>query len=148
MKKSIAMLGLIIVFVAFASNADKPKTNIELESLGEKLVVNLWEVLAKGDVETAEKMMAEGFQSVHKDGTRNIKEELSLIKGLDLSEYQLGDFLVTNNGPTILVTYNVTVSEIINTKRVPKNESMRMTVFVKTDNGWKWFAHANVNPLK
>lgn len=116
--------------------------------LGEKLVRQLWADMKANNWAEVEKQTAPGFQSVHEDGTRDRDEEIGLIKGLDLGDYTLSNFKVTQNGPVIIVTYSVTVEETIAGKRLPKRSSMRLSSWLKTEDGWKWIIHANLNPLK
>ncbi len=117
-------------------------------SLGEKLVRQLWADMKAGNVEVIEKMMAPGFQSIHEDGSRNRKEELRLIKGLNLGKYTLTKFKVTQNGPVITVTYLVSVEETIKGKRLPATKpAWRLSAWLKTDSGWKWIIHANLRSL-
>ncbi|MCD6574262.1 MEKHLA domain-containing protein, partial [Candidatus Aerophobetes bacterium] len=75
-------------------------------------------------------------------------EEIQLIKNLDLGPYTLDNFITTRSDSVIIVTYNVTTEETIGGERLPKRSSMRMSIFLKTNDGWKWLAHANLNPLK
>ncbi len=114
---------------------------------GEKLVRQLWSSIKKTDIKSLEKKMAEGFQSVHQDGANNRAEEIELIKNLKLGEYTLTDFHVTRNGPVIVATYFVSVEETIEGRRLTKRPAPRLSVFLKTDSGWKWIAHANLKPL-
>jgi len=116
--------------------------------LGEKLVRKLWKNMKEGNISNIEKQIAAGFQSIHQDGARGRDEEVEMIKGLDLGEYALDDFKVTQAGPVIMVTYSVSVEETIADKRLPKRSSMRMSSFLETNKGWKWISHANLNPLK
>ena len=60
----------------------------------------------------------------------------------------MSGFKATQNGPVIVVTYLVTVAETIDGKRLSKAPAPRLTVFLKTDKGWQWLAHANLHPLK
>jgi hypothetical protein len=116
--------------------------------LGEKLVRQLWADMQKPDIEGIEKTIAEGFQSVHQSGASNREEEIELIKGLKLGNYTLSDMKITQNESVIVATYFVSVEETIMGKRLPKKPEPRLSVFVKTDSGWKWIAHANLKPLK
>jgi hypothetical protein len=116
--------------------------------LGEKLVRQLWADMQKPDIEGIEKTIAEGFQSVHQYGASNREEEIELIKGLKLGNYTLSDMKITQNESVIVATYFVSVEETIMGKRLPKKPEPRLSVFVKTDSGWKWIAHANLKPLK
>ena len=64
-------------------------------SLGEKLVRQLYEDVKTGNMEALKKMMAPGFQSVHRDGARDRKEEFQLIKGLNFGKYTLTNLKVS-----------------------------------------------------
>ena len=88
--------------------------------------------------------MAGGFQAIHQAGPRNKDEELELIKGLELGEYKLYNFVSTEADDVAVVTYTVTVEENIEGKVMPTSPAQRMSVFVKTENGWQWIAHANL----
>ena len=116
--------------------------------LGEKLVRQLWADMQKPDIEGIEKTIAEGFQSVHQFGASNREEEIELIKGLKLGNYTLSDMKITQNESVIVATYFVSVEETIMGKRLQKKPEPRLSVFVKTDSGWKWIAHANIKSLK
>lgn len=116
--------------------------------LGEGLVRQLWKNMKESNVSKIESYIAPGFQSVHQDGIRDRIGELQLIKNLNLGKYTLDNFTTTQNDSVIIVTYSVSVEETIADKRLPKRTSMRMSIFMKIDNGWKWLAHANLNPLK
>ena len=116
--------------------------------LGETLVRQLWEDMKEGNITKIEGYIAPGFQSVHWDGSRDRNEEIGLIKNLDLGPYTLDNFITTRSDSVIIVTYNVTTEETIGGERLPKRSSMRMSIFLKTNDGWKWLAHANLIPLK
>ena len=112
------------------------------------MVRQLWADLKANDALALEAMMAPGFQSVHSDGARDKGAELDLIGGLDLGEYTLGDFKVTQNGPVLIVTYFVSVEETIGDHRMSTEPAARLTAFLLADDGWQWIAHANLKPLK
>ncbi|MBT8490649.1 MAG: nuclear transport factor 2 family protein [Deltaproteobacteria bacterium] len=118
------------------------------KSLGEKLVRQLWENMQKPDMKMIEKTIAKGFQSVHQFGSNNRAQEMKLIRGLKLGKYTLSNIKITRNGPVIVASYLVSVSETIKGKRLTKKPAPRLSVFLKTHSGWKWIAHANLKPLK
>ncbi|MCD6353250.1 MAG: nuclear transport factor 2 family protein [Proteobacteria bacterium] len=118
------------------------------KDLGEKLLRQLWGAMEKPDMETIEKTISKGFQSVHQYGANNREQEIELIKGLNLGEYTLSNIKITRNGPVIVATYFISVEETIKEKRLLKTPVPRLSVFLKTDSGWKWMAHANLKPLK
>jgi len=100
------------------------------------------------NISALEKKIAPGFQSIHEDGASDAEAELKLLKELNLGEYTLSNFKVTQVGPAIIVSYFVSVEETIEGKRLSREPAARLTIFLKTDSIWQWIAHANLNPLK
>jgi len=117
-------------------------------TLGETLVRQLWADLKDRDIEAVRKKFADGFQSVHQYGTNNREQEIELLKGLNLGEYTLSNFQTTRNGPVITAAYFISAEETINGKRLSNNPTPRMSVFLKTQDGWQWIAHANLKPME
>jgi len=115
---------------------------------GEKLTKEFWKSLKANDVETLSKNIADGFQSIHVDGSRDKAAEIKLIKDLHLGDYTLSDFVETSVGSTIIVTYKVVVSETIDGKKLKKAPAARMTIFQKIEDSWMLIAHANLRALK
>ena len=144
--KLILLLTLTALIASQTLPAD-PKFTPE-KSLGTKLLRQLWSDMEKPDMEAIEKTISKGFQSVHQYGSSDREQEIELIKGLKLGEYTLTDIKITQDGPVIVATYFVSVAETIEGKRLSKTPAPRMSVFLKTDSGWKWIAHANLKPIK
>ena len=117
-------------------------------SFGKKLVRRLWNDIKARNMEAIEKWITPGFQSIHQDGARDREAEIKLISGLDLGEYTLSNFKVTQVGPVIIATYFVSVEETIAGKRLSKKPAARLSAFLKTESSWKWIAHANLKALK
>ncbi len=146
MKKLKVVVILSLFFMVIFSLSCNIQTQAE-EVDGEKLVREVWEAMKSTDMEYIENILALGFQSIHQDGARNREEEIELIKGLDMGEYTLDNFKVTKNENTINVTYFVHVTETIEGNTITKLAA-RLSVFSKTPEGWRWFSHANLVPLK
>ena len=144
--KLAPILTLILLFATQTSLANQEVAT--KKSLGEKLLRQLWSDMKKPDMEAIEKTISKGFQSVHQYGSSNREQEIELIKGLKLGKYTLSDIKTTRNGPVIVVTYFVSVEETIKGKLLSKKPAPRLSVFLKTDSGWKWIAHANLKPLR
>lgn len=138
----IVLAFLLMVPVALAGQEVSSESG-----LGEGLLRQLWEDMKKPDIEAIENTIAYGFQSVHQYGSNDREQEIELIKGLDLGEYTLSDIKITQNGPVIIATYFVSVKETIEGERLTKKPAPRLSVFLKTESGWKWVAHANLKPL-
>jgi hypothetical protein len=144
--KTILALVVICVFISqvciFAGDAESEQCQ------GEVLLRQLWEDMRKADMNALEKTLANGFQSVHQYGTSDREQELELLKKLNFDKYTLSDIQITQNGPVIVATYFVSVEETIKGHRLSKEPAPRLSVFLKTDSGWQWIAHANLKPLK
>ena len=147
--RSLKVLFVVLIALGFLymSCAKQPEPVSE-SNLGEKLVRQLWADLETNNIEAIEKMIAPGFQSIHQDGARDCAQEIELIKNLDLGEYTLSDFKVTENGPVIVVSYFVSVQETIEGERLSSEPAARLSVFTKIEDEWQWLAHANLKSLK
>ena len=119
----------------------------EIASIGKELVLQLWVDMKANNWEGLQKQIAPGFQSIHQDGARDDKVQIELIKGLNLSEYTIDNIKVTMEGQVIIVTYQVNVEETIAGNRIQK-VAMRLSAWLKSEDGWKWIIHANLVPLK
>jgi hypothetical protein len=117
------------------------------QSIGEKLVTELFADIKAHHWDKLENMIHPAFQSVHEDGTRNKDEEMRLLKGLQLGEYTLTDFNITMSESIMIVSYEVTAQELIDGKSTLPQSSYRLSVFHMTDEGWKWVAHASFIPI-
>jgi Domain of unknown function (DUF4440) len=137
----IVLISLILAIVIIFS-CDSKTDQVD----GEVLVKEVWKAMKDGNIDFIENIMDHAFQSIHQDGPRNRDEEIKLIKGLQMGDYNLTDFVVTKNVNTMNVAYFVevteTIDDVVHTKR-----SARLTVFSKTPEGWKWISHANLLPL-
>ena len=141
----------LLITLTFLFTTMSVLTNPEVAnatSLGERLLSQLWVDMQKPDMERIEKTTAKGFQSVHQYGSNTREQQIELIKTLNFGEYTLIDVEITRNGPVIVATYLVSVEETIKGKQLSKKPAPRLSVFLKTDSGWQWIAHANLKPLK
>jgi hypothetical protein len=114
---------------------------------GEKLITELFEKFSKKQWENVDNFIHPAFQSVHQDGARNKEEELETLKGLRIGEYYLDNFRVTQDEMVMVVTYNVRIYEFIDGKHTLASPAQRLSVFIKSTDGWKWLAHANFIPI-
>jgi hypothetical protein len=137
--RALLVCGLVLASVVQMNASDS--------SEGEKLERQMWADMKAQNWKAVKSRMATAFQSVHPDGALDRSEEIALIQGLKLGKYQLKDFEVTRSGDDLVVTYLISVQETIDATRLPTKPAPRMSIWRKTDSGWKWIAHANLNPL-
>ena len=141
-------MAIMLILAPTASVAGANPEETEVKALGEQLLHQVWTGMKKTDMEAIDTLLASGFQAVHQNGAQNREQEMALIKGLKLGDYTLNNIAITRNGPLIVATYFVTVAETIDGERLQKKPAARLSVFLKTEGGWQWMAHANLNPLQ
>jgi Domain of unknown function (DUF4440) len=118
------------------------------DSLGQKLEEKIWADMKDHNWTAVSSQIAPYFQSVHEDGARNKAQEMKLIKNLNLGDYKLSEFKVTEGDDTIIVTYLIAVQETIDDKRLSTTPAVRLSVWQKNDDDtWQWIVHANLNPI-
>jgi len=139
---------LIFSFLCISQVALAEQKPLSVLEQGEKLVHQIWGDMKSGNIKAIEKYTAQGFQSVHQDGARSREQEITLIKGLNLGEYTLSNFMVTQDGPVIVASYFVSVAETINGKRLSSEPTPRLSIFLNTASGWQWITHGNFKLLK
>ena len=143
-------LAVIIVLICAASSPAKEAVSTQVTTQeGVQLVQQFWTDMKNKDMAAIDKLIAVGFQSGHDDGiVRNRAQEISLIKGLHMGNYKLENFKVSQEGPVLIITYTVQVSETIDNDRLNSSPALRMTIFLKTEKGWKLIAHNNFKAIK
>ena len=141
-------LSRIFGALAFLLIASHPIEARAQSPSGEELLKKYWAATKAGDMSEEAKWYAKGFQSAHEDGGRDRAQELELLKNVNLGDYTLSGIKITEQGPVIVATYFIDVAETLVGQRLPERKAARLTVFLKTDEGWKVIAHANLNPLK
>jgi len=114
---------------------------------GEKMERQMWADFKAKNWKEVESKIAEGFQSIHPDGARNRAGEISLIEKLNLGEIAFSNFKSTTNGDNIVVTYMISVQEMIDGKQLSRKSAPRLSVWKKGTHGWQWICHANLNPI-
>ncbi|MCK4338399.1 MAG: DUF4440 domain-containing protein [Candidatus Cloacimonetes bacterium] len=144
MKKTmIGLCGVLFILGIVGCSQTKETPSVD----GEKLIRELWLNIKNNNWDVLENKIAYVFQSIHEDGTRDRDEEIELLKGLNLGEYTLDNFKTTQNKNVVIVSYIVSVHEMIDGTVLPTAFAQRLSVFQKSDNDWKWIAHANLNPM-
>jgi len=145
MKRSGLLLAVLFsIFPPWVLGDDLSESD---RQLGERLVREIWAEMKSADMSAIEKRLADGFQAIHQFGASGREDEKALISELDLGEYEISGLRITRNGPVIVATYEIAVAETIEGKRLMKEPTPRMSVFLKTAAGWQWIAHANPRAL-
>ncbi len=147
-KRAKFFMGIVTaacLLLACGFNSFAAKGTAAAMSEGEKLERQMWADIKAKKWPAVMDRLAMGFQSVYADGVRDYKQEVGLLKSLNPGKIGLSGFYVTEKGPVIVVTYRISVEETIDGKRVSVKDAPRQSVWLRTENGWKWIAHANLN---
>ena len=95
----------------------------------------IWEDFKAKNWQAVESKIADGFQSVHRDGARDRAGEISLIKSLNVGQTALSDLKSTVNGDNIVVTYMISAQETIDLERLPTKPAPRLSVWKERAGG-------------
>ncbi|MDO8526064.1 MAG: nuclear transport factor 2 family protein [Deltaproteobacteria bacterium] len=148
--KKMHLIVALAVSLGLTAPAMAKHTATHTQVDGKKLEKQFWTNLQTKNWQAIDTALAPGFQSIHTDGTRTRDQELSLMKNLKINKYKLNKFDVTESkdGDTMVISYKATTKETIDNNRLATRESPRMSVWHKTDTGWKMISHTNVTPVK
>ncbi|MCF8228220.1 MAG: nuclear transport factor 2 family protein [Bacteroidales bacterium] len=151
MKKAILAIFVLIAMVSCNGPGSEEKKEATASKITEKvdgrmLEKKIWRDFNKRDMDAISSKISDAFQSVHQDGARDKQQELKLLRNLDLGQYKLSDFKVTQQGNVVVVTYMISAIETIDGKILSKKPAPRMSVWIKDDTSWKWIGHANLKP--
>lgn len=114
-----------------------------------KQVIENWFAAMKNQqIDQAADYLAPQFVSIHTDGmVRDKKEEVKLMKKLDMKDYKLTDFRFSNSDDTVVVTYKDKGAEKIDNKSIAPKATGRMAVLQKEHDKWLIIAYANLDQI-
>ena len=116
-------------------------------SEGERLERQMAADIKAKNWNAVESRIADGFQSVHPDGPRDRAGEIALLRKMNFGDFTLSNFKSTVVGDNIVVTFTMTVAQIIDGKQLPPKPAYRLSVWKKGAAGWQWISHANFAPI-
>ncbi len=115
-------------------------------SEGETLERQRWEYIKQQNWKELEKLVAPYFQAALFDGNRNKEQYMNLAKTSQISDYTLSNFVVTEGPNLAVVTYDVTLSETIEGKRLT-SKAIRLSVWQNNNGKWQLISHAVLIPV-
>lgn len=127
-------------------DADQKETSTS-SSQGEDLERKVWENTKNKNWKEIETLVAPYFQLALIDGVLNKDQYFSRAKKLDIGEFTLSNFKITEGKNAMVITYDVGVTATIDDKRITSKAS-RLSVWEKDGNDWKWIAHAVLMPVQ
>lgn len=111
--------------------------------LGQEQVDRFFGTLKGADTDTAllDSILAENFQIVRSDGSRATKAQY-LANPASVDTYEIADLSATLEGPTLVVSFDVEVNEVIDGRQVVST-APRLGVFVWDGTDWRLAAWTN-----
>ncbi len=135
--RRLFLASLVTLFMVAPAAADDLK-------LGQDLVGAFFGAVRANDAKVLEEKIAPGVQMISSTGARDLKESMKRIAALKIEGAPVfTNWTVTRQGPTVIVTYDLAISEELDGKRTDDAAAPRMTVFLMTDKGWQVIAHSN-----
>lgn len=124
-------------------------TNLSLfaeVSQGETLERQLWENTKQHKWNDLANMIAPYFQLALFDEILDKEHYLSHVKTLNIGDFILNDFKVTEGPGVTIVAYDVTVSETIEGRPLA-SKANRLSVWQNNNNRWQLIAHSVLIPV-
>jgi hypothetical protein len=105
-----------------------------------------WQAIKDKDWNNVESHTASTYTHLSNNGVMSKEEALAVLRQADLVEFSLGDFQITDNAGTSVVTYSVTFTVDFEGKRTGPMTIHRMTVWQQQKKGWARIADADSAP--
>jgi hypothetical protein len=115
-------------------------------SQGETLERQRWEAIKKQNWKDLDNLTAPYFQLSTFDGARTKEQFMNVAKSLNISDYTLSDFVITEGPGVVVVTYEINLTETIRGERLTSNAS-RLSVWLNDNGKWQIIAHAVLIPV-
>jgi len=115
-------------------------------SQGETLERQYWEHIKNHKWKDFENKIAPYFQSATFDEIHNKEQTLNLAKTMNIGDYTLYNFKVTEGPGVLVVTYEIEVSETIDGRPI-RSRANRLSVWQNNNNNWQLIAHAALIPV-
>ena len=115
-------------------------------SQGEVLEKQMWQYIKEKKWDDLEKHLASCFQAGLNEGARSKEQYITRAKVLNISEYTLSNFHVTQSPGLFVVSYDLQTSETIEGNRI-SSKAPRLSVWQNNNGIWQWVAHAVLIPM-
>ena len=109
---------------------------------GKELVRGLFTDISRKDISALEKKTSDKFQGLGESGVLDKAGQMGLLKNARLEQYSLSEFKTTHGEGTLAVTYAVKGEGTIGEEELEDEPEYWLSVFVKTEDSWKWFANS------
>lgn len=115
-------------------------------SQGEVLEKQMWQYMSEKKWDALEQHIAPYFQVGLNEGTRSKAQYMIRAKLLNITDYTISNFHVTEGSGLFVVSYDLETSETIEGKRIA-SKAPRLSVWQNNNGTWQWVAHAVLIPV-
>lgn len=122
---------------------EQKQSQSELLELGEKLERQSVQYLQDKNWDALEKMLDPACQFVGMGGACDRTSAMALMKGMNLGPVQLKDFLVTQSGDNLIVSFWLAADEYHDGKALSSEFSPRLSVWNNKGDQWLCIAYAD-----
>ncbi len=152
--KSAFILGLSLISLpACTIYPDKPARAFEEATGGEGLEKLFWKNVQAANWVAVDRSLASNYAGVSTVGRLDRAAALEQYKTLQLKDFSVGDLQTELNGPTIVVTYMITLNGTRSSsstggaaQALPSSPQRMMTVWQQQKKGWIVIAHSSSAP--
>ena len=123
---------------------EQKQSQSELLELGEKLERLSVQYLQDKNWDALEKMLDPACQFVGMGGACDRTSAMALMKGMNLGPVQLKDFLVTQSGDNLIVSFWLAADEYHDGKALSSEFSPRLSVWKNKSDQWLCIAYADL----
>lgn len=111
--------------------------------LGSKLTHRLWNDIKKHHIHAIKQYISPAFQESipSLQLRRSAKQEIEVIKQLQILQYSIHSIRTKRQGNALIVTYFIGTTTLENNQTVFSSPSVRLTVWEKVNGLWVWVAH-------
>ena len=145
---TVALSLLLCLTSACTFYAEKPARSMEEATGGEGLERVFWKNVQTANSVGLERALASNYAGVTPAGTLDRSATIEQYKTWQLKDYSIGDLQIELNGPTLVVTYTITLNGMVTghsgaSQPLPTTPQHMMTVWQQQKKGWIAIAHSS-----
>ena len=134
----------MMVLIHLGDHMEQELSQSELAEQGEKLERLSVQYLQDKNWDALEKMLDPSCQFVGMTGACDRAMAMTLMKGMNLGPVKFKDFLVTQSGDNLIVSFWLAADEYHDGKALSPDYSPRLSVWKKTSGQWLCIAYADL----
>jgi hypothetical protein len=134
----------MMVLIHLGDHMEQELSQSELAAQGEKLERLSVQYLQDKNWAALEKMLDPACQFVGMAGACDRARAMTLMKGMNLGPVKFKDFLVTQSGDNLIVSFWLAADEYHDGKGLSSDYSPRLSVWKKTSSQWLCIAYADL----